>query len=64
MPAAGSVPEEIDAIFFIPAPLPAAGMECVRRLPIRFSTPTGASYPHPPPVSVRVASDRVYVENP
>ncbi|MGB7537697.1 MAG: hypothetical protein WBM17_04090 [Anaerolineales bacterium] len=64
MPAIGSLPEDIDAIFFIPAPLRAADMERPSRAPIRFSTPTGASCPNTPSVFVSVASGLVKVENP
>ena len=43
MPAIEGLPEDIDAIFFIPAPLLAADTERITQAPISFSTPTIAT---------------------
>jgi hypothetical protein len=58
MPAFGSSPEDIDAISFIPATLPAADMERLSRASISFSTPTGASHPITRSVLFTVESDQ------
>ena len=63
MLAIGSWPEDIHAIFFLPAPLLAADPERITQAPISFSTPTGASYPITPSVLVTVASDLGKVGN-
>jgi putative ABC transport system substrate-binding protein len=64
MPAIGSLPEDIDAIFVIPAPLLAADTERIPQPTIGISIPAGASYPVTPPVLVTVAPDLVKGGNP
>jgi ABC-type uncharacterized transport system substrate-binding protein len=64
MPVIGSLPEDLDAVFYNPAPLLAADTERLSQAPISFSAPTGASYPITPSVLVTVASGLVKVGKP
>lgn len=63
IPAIGSLPDNIDATLFIPAPLLAAGTE-KKRAVIHFDIPTGASDPTAPSVLITVASGRGKAGNP
>lgn len=56
-----SLPEDIDAIFFIPSPLLAATTEDLSQAAIQVGIPTGASYPIAPSVLITNASNNVEV---
>jgi hypothetical protein len=61
--AIGSLPDNIDALSFFPAPIPAADTERLPQARKYFSTPTGASCPIPSSVFFTIASDLGKVEN-
>jgi putative ABC transport system substrate-binding protein len=64
IPAVDSLPGDIDAIFFIPAPLRNADTERITQALRSFRPPTGVSNPVTPSVFVTVASDLVKIGNP
>jgi len=59
--AVESLPEDIDAIFFIPSPLLATTTEDLSQAAIKAGIPTGASYPIAPSVLVTNASNNIEV---
>jgi hypothetical protein len=61
--AIGSLPENIDALSFCPAPIPAADTERLTQARKYISTSTGASCPIPSSGFITIASDLLKVEN-